>query len=131
MYLDTDIILAIVKPSDWLKDVVERKIKVLSDPKTSVFTLVEAEIVLNREVSRGLAVRVLDKVKERNIRLLPLTEKMLTKSVELLRKYPKLNIFDSIHIACAICEGEAILSTDSLFDEIEEIEKVDPRDQDA
>ena|GEM_PF-4683686 len=36
MYLDTDIILAIVKPSDWLKDVVERKIKVLSDPKTSV-----------------------------------------------------------------------------------------------
>ena len=63
MYLDTDIILAIVKPSDWLKDVVERKIKVLSDPKTSVFTLVEAEIVLNREASREVS--VLDKVKER------------------------------------------------------------------
>jgi len=62
VYLDTDIILAIVKPSDWLKDVVERKI---SDPKTSVFTLVEAEIVLNREASRELAVSVLDKVKER------------------------------------------------------------------
>ena len=63
MYLDTDIILAIVKPSDWLKDVVERKIKVLSDMKTSVFTLVEAEIVLNREASREVS--VLDKVKER------------------------------------------------------------------
>ena len=131
MYLDTDIILAIVKPSDWLKDAVEKKLKVLSDLKTSVFTLVEAEIVLNREASRELALSVLDKVKEQNIRPLALTEEMLTKSVELLRKYPKLNIFDSIHIACAICEGEPILSTDSLFDEIEEIEKVDPRDQDA
>ena len=128
MYLDTDIILAIVKPADWLKDVVESKLKILSDLKTSVFTLVEAEIVLNREASRERAIGVLDKVKERKICLLPLTEEVLTKAVELLRKYPKLNIFDSVHIACAICEGEAILSTDSLFGEIEEIEKVDPRD---
>ena len=128
MYLDTDIILAIVKPTDWLKEIVERKLMQIRNLKTSVFTLVEAEIVLNREESRELAISVLERVKERNIQLLPLTEEILAKAVELLRKYRKLNIFDSVHIACAICEGEDILSTDSLFDEIEEIENVDPRD---
>lgn len=126
--MDTDIILAIAKPADWLKDSVEGKLQGLSNLKTSVFTLVEAEIVLNRETSRELAINVPAKIRERKILLLPLTEDVLAEAAKLLHKYPKLNIFDSVHIACAICEGEAILSTDSLFDEIEEVEKVDPRD---
>jgi len=75
VYLDTDIILAIVKPTDWLKEIVERKLMQIRNLRTSVFTLVEAEIVLNREESRELAISVLERVKERNIQLLPLSPK--------------------------------------------------------
>ena len=64
MYLDTDIILAIVKPADWLKDVVASKLKMLSDLKTSVFTIVEAQIVLNRETTREITISVLDTEKD-------------------------------------------------------------------
>ncbi len=46
---------------------------------------------------------------------------ILIKSTELLTKYSKLNVFDSVHLAHAILEGEKILSMDCLFDEVEEV----------
>jgi hypothetical protein len=60
------------------------------------------------------------------LKILPLTKEVLARSTELLSKYPKLNVFDSIHLAHAILKGERILSTDSLFDLVEEVVKVDP-----
>ena len=65
MYLDTDIILAIVKPTNWLKDVVEEKLKRMKECKTSL--LIETEIVLNRKTSKEMAISVLEKVKERKV----------------------------------------------------------------
>ncbi len=79
-------------------------------------------------VSRGRneAVKVMERIKPLGLRILPLTEDVLIKSTELLAKYPKLNIFDSIHLAHTILEGERILSTDRLFDEVEGVVRVDP-----
>ena len=66
-------------------------------------------------------------LKELNrLNLKSLTKEVLVKSTELLTKYPKLNIFDSIHLAHAILEGERVLSTDHLFDEVEEVVRLDP-----
>ncbi len=127
MYLDTDIVLSQIKERDWLKEIVKRKLsKIDVELKTSAITIVECQIVLFREEGRNEAVKVMERIKPLGLKILPLTEDVLIKSTELLAKYPKLNIFDSIHLAHTILEGERILSTDRLFDEVEGVVRVDP-----
>ena len=126
MYLDTDIILALIKDSDWLKPHVD--IKKIKNPETSVFTIIEAEIVLLREYGREHVFPVLENVKKHKIKIIPFDEVVLVKSIEMLKKYSRLNIFDSVHAAYSIVKRDKIISTDTIFDEIEEIEKIDPRD---
>jgi len=128
MYLDTDAILAIIKSADWLKADVERKLREHeSKLATSTFTVIEAEIVLGRDYNRALCVGVYDKLKERDIKFLPFTEDVLKESIKLLKNYPKLNVFDSVHVAFCIQNNESIMSTDKLFDRIKEIKRIDPR----
>ena len=127
MYLDTDVILSLLKERDWLKESVEKKLREVNEKlKTSAITIVECQIVLIREESRSSATDVLDRIRELRVEVLPLTEEVLQLSKELLEKYPKLNIFDSLHIAHVLHEGEKIMSTDSLFDEIEGVARMDP-----
>ncbi|WP_457591061.1 type II toxin-antitoxin system VapC family toxin [Geoglobus sp.] len=127
MYLDTDVILSQIKEKDWLKDIVKRKLESIDEEfVTSAITIVECQIVLIREFGRDEAVKVPEKIEELGVKILPLSKEVLEISSELLEKYPKLNIFDSIHLAHAGREGEKILSTDRLFDEIEGIVRVDP-----
>jgi hypothetical protein len=127
VYLDTDVILSQLKERDWLKESVEKKLGEVNEKlKTSAITIVECQIVLLREDSRSSATDVLDRVRELRVEVLPLTEEVLQLSKELLEKYPKLNIFDSLHLAHVLHEGEKIMSTDSLFDEIEGVARVDP-----
>jgi len=129
MYLDTDIVLSQIKRRDWLKDIVKRKLSEIDEPFcTSAITVVECQIVLMREEGREEAIEAMGKIESLGLRILPLTKDVLAKSTELLAKYSKLNIFDSIHLAHAILEGKRILSTDRLFDEIKEVERVDPLD---
>ncbi|WP_456474860.1 PIN domain-containing protein [Candidatus Pyrohabitans sp.] len=127
MYLDTDIILSQLKKQDWLKENVKKKLgEVEENLKTSAITAVECQIVLIREDSRRNALEVLEGIKKLGVEVLPLTEEILQLSNELLKKHQKLNIFDSLHLAHVLHEGEKIMSTDSLFDEIEGVERVDP-----
>ena len=127
MYLDTDIILSQLKEQDWLKENVKKKLEEVEENlKTSAITAVECQIVLIREDSRGNALEVLDGIKKLGVEVLPLTEEILQISNKLLKKHPRLNIFDSLHLAHVLHEGEKIMSTDSLFDGIEGVERVDP-----
>lgn len=128
MYLDTDIILALIKPEDWLKAYVERGLEEINEEKvTSLITVIESELVLMREYSRELALSAFEEIKKKGIKLLPISVEVIEESTKLLKKYSKLNIFDSVHLANAMLRREEILSTDSLFDEIEGIKRVDPR----
>ncbi len=70
----------------------------------------------------------MEKIRSLELEILPLTENVLAKFTELLSRYPKLNVFDSIHLAHAILEEERILSTDHLFDEIEGVVRLNPLD---
>jgi len=88
MHLDTDILLALIKKEDWLKPHID--LKKVNKPKTSVFAVIEAEIIL-------------------------------------LREYSRENVFDSVHAAYSALKEEEIISTDNVFDDIKEIEKIDPR----
>ena len=126
MYLDTDIILAFIKPKDWLKPYV--KIKEIENPRTSTFSVIEAEIILSREYDRKDIFTILDKLKKSGIEILSFDEKILEKSIELMEKYPRLHVFDSVHAAFAFALKEKLMSTDSIFDTIHGIEKIDPRE---
>jgi len=129
VYLDTDIVLSQIKKRDWLKDIVRRKLsEIYENLSTSAITVVECQIVLLREESRGEAIKVMERIESLKLRILSLTKEVLTKSTELLSKYPKLNIFDSIHLAHAILEGERIPSTDHVFNGIKEVVRIDPLD---
>ncbi|HLC84622.1 MAG TPA: PIN domain-containing protein [Candidatus Nanoarchaeia archaeon] len=125
MYLDTDIILALIKQQDWLKPYV--RLKDLQPAKTSTLTIVEARIVLLREYSRKEALDALKKVKDFGIQILPLDEKVMQKSQELMHTHEKLQIFDAIHAACAIIHNETLVSTDSIYQDINEVHQHNPR----
>lgn len=125
MYLDTDIILALIKEEDWLKEHV-KKLK-LNGAKTSAITIIEARIVLDREYSRIKAIETLDKIKNLKIEIIPLDEEILNKSQELIKKYLKLGTFDSIHASTAIVKDMELISTDNFFEQISELKSKDPR----
>ena len=104
-----------------------RKLDSIEDElKTSAITAVECQIVLMREAGREEAVSVMERIDGLDVEILPLTRDVLKKSSELLARYPKLNVFDSIHLAHVIVEGEEIMSTDRLFDEVEDVVRIDP-----
>ncbi len=126
MYLDTDIILALVKKEDWLKEHVD--ISKLKSAKTSVVTVVEAQLVLEREYSRTEALALLSKIKKLNIILMPFEESVLQKCQELLQQYPRLNIFDSVHVAFALTYDKLLISTDTIFMTISGLKRKDPRE---
>lgn len=126
MYLDTDIILALIKNEDWLKNHVSKLN--LKNAVTSSFTIIEARIVLVREYSRKEANEALNKIKNLNVEILSVDKNVIEKSQELIEKYSNLGMFDAIHLACAIAHNKTILSTDNVFKEIKEINYKDPRD---
>lgn len=126
VYLDTDVILALIKKSDWLRPHVSlAKIK---KPVTISLTIVEAELVTEREMGRKDSIEIADKVHKLKIRVEPLTDKIIVKSNELRKKYENLNIFDSMHAAACLMLKENIISTDHVFDQIEGVKRIDPRE---
>ncbi|MFB6361037.1 MAG: hypothetical protein ABEH59_06905, partial [Halobacteriales archaeon] len=60
-------------------------------------------------------------------RLLPLTAEEMTAGSELLPFYPDLNVSDSAHVGHARTLDEPIVSTDTLYPSIEEIDHIDLR----
>lgn len=126
MYLDTDVILALLKTEDWLQSEVEPGN--LIEPKTSVITVVEVQLVMFDAWSRDRLVATQQNVVEQGIELLPLSPDVLQAGMQLLSSYDRLNVFDSIHLGHAITLSEPIVSTDTLYPDVEEVEDVDPRE---
>lgn len=126
-YLDSDCILALIKETDWLKNDVEEWIKDEEVLFTSIFSIVECKLVISREMKRDDIHDIITKIRERDIRLLPLTAEVEDLPDRLLKRYSFLGIFDSIHAATAIIHGLAILSTDHIFPLIEELSVENPK----
>lgn len=60
--------------------------------------------------------------------LLPLTVEDVEVAGELRERYDSLGIFDSLHLGVAVARDEPIVSTDTLYPDIEEVEHIDPGD---
>ena len=125
VYLDLDVILAELKTDDWLSSVVD--INAIDAPKTSVATGIELQYVMEDEWDRDRVVRAHDEILTCDIELVPPSADALDAAAELRAQYDALNVFDGVHLGSAQVLDEPIVSTDTLFPEIPEIEHVDPR----
>jgi predicted nucleic acid-binding protein len=126
VYLDTDVILAILKVDDWLSSVVD--LDSIDDPKTSVSTCIEVQYAMQDEWDRDRLTTVHEALAEEGIELVPLETEHVAAGGELQRRYDRLNLFDAIHLGTAEVLGETLVSTDTLYPSIEEMETVDPRE---
>jgi hypothetical protein len=126
VYLDLDIILAELKADDWLASDVD--LESIEEPKTSVATGIELQYVMEDEWDRNRVVRAHQEIISINIELVPLTSDTLDAAADLREQYEALNVFDGVHLGSAAVLAEPIVSTDTLFPEIPEIEHIDPRD---
>ena len=125
MYLDLDVILAELKADDWLSSVVD--IDAIDEPKTSVATGIELQYVMEDEWARDRVVRAHNEILDCDIELVPLAPDALDAAAELRARYDALNVFDGVHLGSAQVLDESIVSTDTLFPEIPEIDHIDPR----
>lgn len=128
VYLDLDVILAELKESDWLASEVD--LDSIADPKTSVATGIELQYVMEDEWERDRVVRAHQEIVDCGISVVPLDSDALDAAADLRSQYDSLNVFDGVHLGTAHTFGEPIVSTDTLFPQIPEIEHVDPRDLD-
>lgn len=126
MYLDLDVILAELKADDWLASDVD--IESLEAPKTSVATGIELQYAMETEWDRNRVVDAHQEVVATDIELVPLTTDALDAAATLRASYDALNVFDGVHLGSAATLEEPIVSTDTLFPEIPEVDHVDPRD---
>ncbi|WP_311172542.1 PIN domain-containing protein [Halobellus ordinarius] len=126
MYLDTDVVLAVLKADDWLSSSVD--IETIDDPKTSVSTCIEVQYAMDDEWDRERLTTVNEALAEEGIELVPLEEAHVAAGGTLQRRYDRLNLFDAVHLGTADVLDETLVSTDTLYPSIEEIETVDPRD---
>lgn len=126
MYLDTDVVLAVLKADDWLSSSVD--IEAIDDPKTSVSTCIEVQYAMEDEWDRERLTTVNEALAEEGIDLVPLEEAHIAAGGKLQRRYDRLNLFDAVHLGTADVLDEILVSTDTLYPSIEEIETVDPRE---
>ena len=124
MYVDTVLLVAILKPNDRHKSFSEQIINSKENLYTSAATLIELEIVVKREISDFLSKSILTIIAEKipRLKIIPFDQKTLQKSLELRKKY-ELGIYDSIHAATCLLKDKKIASTDHIFDKIPGIER--------
>jgi hypothetical protein len=126
VYLDLDVILAELKADDWLASDVD--LDAIEEPKTSIATGIELQYVMEDEWDRDCVVRAHQEIASKNIELVPLTSDALDAAADLRAQYTALNVFDGVHLGSAAVLDEPVISTDTLFPEIPEVEPLDPRE---
>lgn len=125
MYLDTDVVLAELKVDDWLASDVD--IDAVDAPKTTVGTGIEVQYVMEDDWDRDRLSTAHAEIADAGIELVPLSTDVMDAAAELRSDYHAVNVFDGVHLGTAMALEEPIVSTDSLFPDIDEVEHVDPR----
>lgn len=135
--IETDMLYAYVKKEDWLKTaankLISRIIKgefgtVYASRETlhEIYYVSKAEGVSTDElIARGAALTAID-----NLTFLDTTYEIDLLSLVLIRQYGFTSIFDAYYAATALnqVEDHIIISTDTVFDVIPGIKRMDPRE---
>jgi predicted nucleic acid-binding protein len=136
MLIESDLFIAYMKKSDWLKPKAEEifsaiSSKRLKDIQASSEVLHELYYVFVEHapasIILGNAARV---ATMENIEYIDATREIYLSALELLSTYELGSIFDAIYAATALTEmvpDHTVLSTDSAYDRIPGIARIDPR----
>lgn len=134
--IETDVLYAYVKASDWLKSVAEGVIKKIGE---GVFGLVyvsrealheiyyvskEEGVGMDELIRRVAVVTAID-----NLVFLDTTYEIDLLTLTLVKQYGLPSIFDAYYAATALNQvpDHTIVSTDGVFDQVPGIRRVDPR----
>ena len=137
MILDTDILYAYVKEEDWLKPTALKVIqRVVEGELGTVYASREAlhelyyvsmaeGVSLDDYIVRAASITSID-----HLVFHPTTSEVDLLALTLMKQYRVSSIFDAYHAATALNQDpdRTIVSTDSVFDKIPGLTRVDPRD---
>jgi predicted nucleic acid-binding protein len=135
--IETDMLYAYVKKEDWLKTAADKLLSriikgefgtVYASRETlhEIYYVSKAEGVSTDElIARGAALTAID-----NLTFLDTTYEIDLLSLVLIRQYGFTSIFDAYYAATALnqVEDHIIISTDTVFDVIPGIKRMDPRE---
>ncbi|WP_459877664.1 PIN domain-containing protein [Halorubrum gandharaense] len=114
-----------MKADDWLASEVD--LEAMDAPKTSVATGIELQYVMEGAWPRDRVVNSHHEIADLGIEMVPLGIDALDAAAELRSQYDSLNVFDGVHLGTAQTLGDPIVSTDTLYPQISEVESLDPR----
>ncbi len=136
MIIETDLLYAFVKESDWLKPAASRFIREVSMGRHGVvhasrealhelyYVSMNEGVSLDEYITRAAAVTAID-----NLVFHPTTTEVDLLALVLMKQYQIGSIFDAYHAATALSmeEDHTIISTDTVFDRVPGLIRVDPR----
>ncbi|RLE59425.1 MAG: VapC toxin family PIN domain ribonuclease [Thermoprotei archaeon] len=136
MMIETDILYAYVKTKDWLKPVATRIIVAIEAGKLGkiyasrevlhelYYVSMQEGVSLDDYIFRVAAITNIE-----NLEFLETTTEIDLLALTLMRQYNISSIFDAYYAATALAQVEdhTIISTDSVFDKIPGIKRIDPR----
>lgn len=137
MMIETDVLYAFVKKSDWLKPTADRlmwmvKEGELGEVSASREALHELYYVSREEgveidelLTRVAALTAID-----NLVFLPTTAEVDLLALALMKQYRLASIFDAYHAATALnqVKDHVIVSTDEVFDRVPGLRRVNPQE---
>ena len=129
--IESDLLLAYIKKSDWLKPAAEKILSRVASgdiPDTYASTATLQEIVFwffNRNMHRELVQATNAMTHMRNMRWIDISPEICFTASMLIKEY-EINPFDACHAATALFEDKAILSTEHVYDRIKGVRRIDP-----
>lgn len=137
MIIETDLLYAYVKESDWLKPVASRIMKDISGGKYGIvhasreslhelyYVSMNEGASLDNYITRAAAITSID-----NLVFHPTTHEIDLLTFVLMKQYKITSLFDAYHAAAALSmeEDHTIVSTDAVFDKLPGLIRLDPRE---
>lgn len=137
MMLETDLLYAYVKKTDWLKPKAVEIIHRIVDGELGVVHASREALHELYYVSMAEGVSLEDYIRRaasvtaiKNLEFHPTTAEVDLLAFALMRQYRVASLFDAYHAATALNQepDHSIVSTDAVFDKIPGITRVDPRE---
>jgi predicted nucleic acid-binding protein len=136
MMIETDILYAFVKKSDWLKPTADKLMWMINSDKFGevfasrealhelYYVSVEEGVPIDELITRFAALTSIS-----NLTFLPTTTAIDLLALTIVKQYRLTSIFDAYHAATALNQvsDHTIASTDDVFDRVPGLKRVDPR----
>jgi len=136
MMIETDMLYAYVKKEDWLKSTATPIITRISKGEFGIvyasreslheiyYVSKEEGVSTDELLARGAALTAIE-----NLAFLETTFEIDLLALALISQYGLTSIFDAYYVATALnqVEDHTIISTDTIFDKIPSVKRIDPR----